>query len=121
MENINFSAGKNIALKVPEHEYTKTVDFYKKILNLTEVKLDNSLKYNSAKFEFGDKFLWIDKVNSISQAEIWLEINTNDIKGAEKYLAEHNCIRCDEIEKLPDDFKGFWVSSPANIIHLISE
>ena len=27
----------------------------------------------------------------------------------------------DEIEALPPGFKGFWISSPSNIIHLINQ
>ncbi len=30
-------------------------------------------------FEFGSKQLWIDKVARLSQAEIWLEIVTDDV------------------------------------------
>jgi hypothetical protein len=30
-------------------------------------------------------------------------------------------VRRDEIEPLPEGFKGFWISNPANIIHLISQ
>jgi len=56
-----------------------------------------------------------------SQAEIWLEIVTDDIEAAAKHLKYHECVRCDEIETLPNDFRGFWVSSPSNIIHLINE
>ena len=30
-------------------------------------------------------------------------------------------MRCDDIEPLPPGFRGFWVSSPASIVHLVFE
>ena len=56
----------------------------------------------SVRFDFGSKVLWIDKVSSLSQAEIWLEVVTNDLAGASQYLEDHGCVRRDEIEALPD-------------------
>lgn len=44
----------------------------------------------------------------------------DDIPGASCHFDEHRCPRRDEIELLPEGFKGFWVSSPANIIHLVT-
>lgn len=114
-----FKAGKNIAMKVPSHEFDRTVDFYRDILELAEV--DIAEKGMSHVFDFDGKNLWIDKIDSISQAEVWLEIETEDIESASRYLAEKGCSRRDEIEPLPNGYKGFWVSSPSNIIHLMTE
>ena len=72
-------------------------------------------------FEFGDKNLWIDKIAGISQAEIWLEIQTDDIQKANDYFSEKGIPQRDEIEPLPPKFNGFWISSPSNIIHLIHQ
>ena len=116
-----FSPGTNIAIKVPVHEYDSTVTFYRDILGLKQVTLESPDKYESTAFEFGDKNLWIDKISGISQAEIWLEIKTDDIQKAETYLKTKGLCRRDEIEPLPSEFKGFWLSSPSNIIHLIHE
>ena len=116
-----FSPGKNIAMKVPPHEYESMVSFYRDIIGLEQVEASSADKFESVAFDFGGKKLWIDKVSSISQAETWLEIVTDDITGAEAYLKEKGMIRCDAIEPLPADFKGFWISSPANIIHLVTE
>jgi hypothetical protein len=54
--------------------------------------------------------------SGISQAEIWLEIETDNIKEAEAYLKIMGCVKRDDIEPLPSDFKGFWIStgSPFN-------
>ena len=116
-----YKAGDNIALKVPPHEYEKTLAFYRDIIGLKERKLESSDQFESISFEFGDKNLWIDKISSISHSEVWLEIVTDNLDDAAKHLEAHGVERRDEIEPLPDGFKGFWVTSPSNIIHLINE
>lgn len=115
-----FKAGKNIAVKVPTHEFAKTVAFYHEILGFEQIPGSHD-DAGSVAFKFGDKNLWIDSCPGISQAEIWLEINTDDIEAASAYLKGRGCVTRNEIEPLPDDLKGFWVSSPANIIHLVAE
>ena len=116
-----FAPGKNIAVKVPVHEFDRTVSFYRDILELEEIDAASANDIESVTFRFGDKNLWIDKVTGISQAEVWLEIVTDDISAASRYLKEHDCVRRDEIEPLPIGLKGFWLANPANIIHLINE
>ncbi len=117
----HFIPGNNIAIKVPAHEYDDTVVFYRDILGFEPTSTDSPDDLESTTFHFGDKLLWIDKVAGISQAEIWLEVITDDVDKAAEYLHDRHCIRRDEIEPLPDGFKGFWISSPANIIHLINK
>ncbi len=84
----------NIAIKFPTHEYDDTVVFYRDRLCLEQ---------------------------SASQAEIWLEIITDDLEKATQYLNNKQCTRKDEIEPFAEGFRGFWISSPYNIIHLISQ
>lgn len=115
-----FRAGRNMAMKVPTHKYESTVKFYRDILGLRQISDNQSGTTESVRFEFGDKILWIDRIAGISHAEIWLEIVTDDVDKAADYLELHHCVRCDEIEPLPDGFKGFWLSNPANIIHLVA-
>ena len=116
-KQVKFKAGKNIAMKVPAHQYQQTVEFYKDIISLRQIK-----EYEpETVFKFGDKNLWIDKVNYMSQSEIWLEIECDDINEAEKYLESQGVVRRDEIEKLPKGLQAFWISSPSDIIHLISK
>lgn len=119
--NPTFTPGNNIALKVPAHEYEATVAFYRDILGFEEIQLASPDNVESVTFKFGEKNLWIDKIATISQAEIWLEVVTDDIESASQYFQEKNCVRRDEIEPLPKEFNGFWISSPANIIHLINQ
>lgn len=117
-----FRPGKNLAMKVPANEFERTVAFYRDIIGFKEIEGSSSnQESHSARFQFGDKNLWIDKVETLSQAEIWLEIEADDIEKASRYLKGLNCIRRDEVEPLPKGFRGFWICNPANIIHLISE
>ncbi len=115
-----FRPGKNIAMKVPAHEYDNTVAFYRDILGFEEIQESSPGDIKSVTFKFGDKNLWIDKIPSMSQAEIWLEVLTENIEVASKYFEKSGCIRRDDIEPLPNGFKGFWITNPANIIHLIA-
>ena len=111
----NFKPGKNIAIKVPAHEFEKTVNFYKAVLGLKQIDVDSPDQFDSVAFEFGDK------ISGISQAEIWLEIKTDNAVEAKKYLEGQGCAVRDEIESLPPTLNGFWLSSPSNIIHLVVE
>lgn len=118
--NPEFHPGNNIAMKVPAHEYAATVAFYRDIIGLKEIEVSGSTIADSCKFKFGDKTLWIDSMPGFSQAEIWLELLTEDPEQAADYLQQQQCIRRDEIEPLPTGFKGFWIANPANIIHLVN-
>ena len=116
-----FSPGKNIAIKVPTHEFESMVNFYKVVLGLKPKGVNSPDKFDSVAFEFGDKNLWLDKISGISQAEIWLEIEADDVALAKTYLREQGCAVRNDIEPLPANFNGFWLSNPSNIIHLVNE
>lgn len=109
-------AGRNIALKVPPHQWDATVQFYRRTLGLPELT-DFA---PDVVFQFGPNQLWIDRVATISQAELWLELVTDDTKAAARHLERAGVVRCDEIEQLPQGFDGFWIASPAAIVHLVS-
>ncbi len=111
-----FEGGKNIAMKLPSHVFDQTVAFYKDVLRLPTLEEEDS----SVVFEFGAQRLWLDRVDHFSQAEIWLEVITDDVETAAGYLDSTDIVRRDEIELLPEGFDGFWICSPASIIHLIS-
>ena len=109
-------AGRNIALKVPPHQWDATVQFYRQTLGLPE--LTNFAP--DVAFQFGANQLWIDRVATISQAELWLELVTDDTKAAARHLERAGVVRCDQIEQLPRGFDGFWIASPAAIVHLVN-
>ena len=110
-----FSAGRNIAMKVPPHQYDATIHFYRSVLGLKEI----TEHAPAIGFEFGSNNLWIDRVPGMSQAEIWLEIVTDEISVAADQLKVEGVVRCDDIEPLPDGFQAFWISSPSSIVHLV--
>jgi catechol 2,3-dioxygenase-like lactoylglutathione lyase family enzyme len=110
-----FSAGRNIAMKVPPHQYEATIRFYRDVLGFQQL----AKHAPSVVFAFGANDLWIDRVPGISQAELWLEVTTNDADAAAEHLKAAGVVRCDEIEPLPQGFQAFWISSPASIVHLI--
>lgn len=117
-----FKPGKNIAIKVPRHEFNEKVAFYRDVLGLSVLEAARSPDtFDSIAFDFDGKTLWIDCVSTMSQAEIWLEILTTNLEAAKRHFLDSGCVIYDEIESLPGDFKGFWISSPSNIIHLVSE
>ncbi len=116
MGKLEFKPGDNIAMKVPPARYEATVEFYRDALGFEVIFSED---YGVA-FEFGGKTLWIDKVETLSQAEVWLEIETNDTEAAAAHFKKLGIERCDEVENLPEGFKGFWIASPSSIIHLLA-
>jgi len=116
-EVVEFAGGHNIAIKVPPHVYEATVQFYRDVLGLKP--LTNHLP--AVGFEFGANQLWIDQADGLSQAEIWLEIVSPDIPAAAEHLKVASVVRRDEIEPLPEGYEGFWIASPASIIHMVAK
>lgn len=96
-----FDGGPNLAMKVPPHQHEATVTFYRDTLKLKELHGD------------------VDKVDTVSQAELWLQVVTDNTSDAATRLRDAGAPRCDEIEPLEESFDRFWVSNPAGIIHLI--
>ena len=115
-ENQNlFAGGRNIALKLPPHELNDAVRFYGEVLGLKQ--LNDYLP--SIVFEYGANLLWLDRVDTMTQAELWLELRAPDTAAAAAHLDRHGVTRCDAVEALPEGFDGFWISGPGNIIHLV--
>jgi hypothetical protein len=115
-----FKGGRNIAMKVPPHLFNKTVSFYRDLVGLKTIEPE-TVNENTVLFEFGAIQLWIDRVESVSQPEIWLELVVDDVRLASEYLETAGVVRCDEIEPLPHGFPGFWITSPALIIHMVKD
>ena len=112
-----FTAGRNIALKLPERLYQETVAFYTDVLGLEKIHESDE----GTILDFGNIRLNLDRVAHQSQTDIWFEIETPDTQEAAAQLAKHGVSRCDEVEELPTGFDGFWVASPSGTIHLISK
>jgi hypothetical protein len=110
--------GQNIALKIPADAWESTVRFYRDIAKLKEIPLQNE---TSRAFDFGSMTLWVDKCDHLSQSEVWLELRTDSLDSAAEELKAPGVVRCDDIEKLPEGMRAFWIKSPGGIIHLITE
>lgn len=120
-EPVGFASGRNIAVKVPPHLWEETVRFYRDVVGLPEIDNPFDSGPPSVGFEFGSNRLWIDRVVEVSQAEIWLQLTTQDTAAAARHLAAAGVVRCDEIEPLAESTSAFWISSPSSIVHLVSE
>ena len=111
------TGGVNIAMKVPPHQYEATIAFYRDVVGLKPF----TTKAPAIGFELGPNRLWIDEAPMLSQAEIWLELFTDDFPVAADHFAKAGVVRCDAIEPLGEGFRGFWIANPASIIHLVRE
>ncbi len=109
--------GINIAMKVPSHQYEAVIAFYRDVVGLPPF----DEKAPAKGFVLGPNRLWIDEVPHYSQAEIWLELFTDDHEAALDRLAAHKVVRCDQVEELGEGFRGGWIMNPANIVHLVRE
>lgn len=116
IERPDFRAGQNIAMKVPAHEFDATVAFYRDVVGLEQLETSES----SIAFRFGGIRLWVDRCPQFSRAEVWLQMVTDDASKAAEYLNGKEVVRCDEIERLPEGFDGFWIVNPAGVVHLIT-
>ncbi|MGO4334531.1 hypothetical protein AB4037_06440 [Labrys sp. KB_33_2] len=113
----NIYGGIDIAMKVPPHQYQATVAFYRDVVGLKPI----TDKAPAIGFKLGPNKLWLDEAPMLSQAEIWLELFTDNFDMAADHLSRAGVVRCDAIEPLPDGFKGGWITSPANIVHMVRE
>lgn len=113
----NIYGGIDIAMKVPPHQYQATVAFYRDVVGLKPI----TDKAPAIGFELGPNKLWLDEAPMLSQAEIWLELFTDNFDTAADHLSSAGVVRCDAIEPLPDGFKGGWITNPANIVHMVRE
>jgi hypothetical protein len=107
--------GFNIAMKVPSHQYEAVLAFYRDVVGLPPF----DEKAPAKGFILGPNRLWIDEAPNYTQAEIWLELFTDDHRSALARLEAGGAIRCDQIEDLGEGFKGGWIMNPANVVHMV--
>src|SRR5690606_15840468 len=109
--SMKITPGRNIAIKVPLHNWADTVAFYRDRVGLP-VKKELA---SSVAFDFGEMTLWIDRVERQSQVDVWLELFTEDPDGALRQLKSP---MRDELEPV-DDVNGHWTSDPAGVVLLV--
>lgn len=114
-----FEAGPDIAMKLPKAQYDQTITFYRDILGMEVTEEESTEVAATALVRFGPMKLWLDRVDSYAQAELWLELFTDDVAGAVDHLREHGVPTQDELEPLPSTMDAHWISNPASIPHLV--
>ncbi|MCM5663434.1 VOC family protein [Galbibacter mesophilus] len=121
MENIKFTGGINIAVKIPKSKYEKTVAFYRDVLQLqvTEKPIENPTVSRTHEVIFGPNILWLDCVDNYTHSETWLELRTPDVEKATQYLELNNVHTCDELEQIPDE--NHWIMDPAGTVFILSK
>ncbi|MFD0986834.1 hypothetical protein [Methyloligella solikamskensis] len=112
-----FKGGRNMALKLPAHQFEATLQFYRDTLGLPVKMMADGVPV----VEYGPIRLWLDRSETVSRSELWMEIVAKDAEKADAALEAAGVTRCDNIEPLPKDFRGFWVMSPADVVHLVAE
>lgn len=120
MNDIKFTGGTNIALKVPKYKYEETVRFYRDVLKLKvkEEAISNPTVSQTHSVEFGTNTLWLDCVDNYTHPEIWLEINTANVPAATRYLAQNGTTTKDEFEEIPRS--KHWITDPAGTVMILS-
>ena len=113
---VHYRGGNNVAMKLPPHDFEGAVKFYRDTLGLKV-----SDHGESKLVEFGPIRLWLDRCSQFSQTELWLEVVASNSDAAATDLGDQKVVRCDPIEALPEGFRGFWITSPADIVHIVSE
>jgi catechol 2,3-dioxygenase-like lactoylglutathione lyase family enzyme len=111
-----YEGGSNIAMKIPLAEYEATLRFYRDVVGLPLLDAYSP----DHVFQYGSSLLWLDSVPDIERTEIWLELLTPDTAMAGEHLARSGVERCDAVEPLPAGFDGFWIRSPASVVHLLT-
>jgi predicted enzyme related to lactoylglutathione lyase len=114
--NIEFSAGINIAIKIPKSKFEATVLFYRDILKfeVTEVPINNPTISKSYSVKFGHNTIWLDCVDNYAHSEVWLQLTVPDVEKATTYLKLSGVDTCDEIELLPSNMH--WIMDPAGTV-----
>src|ERR1700722_16622682 len=111
-----FYPGNNIALKIPANQFASAVSFYTNVLGLPIIAETE----NSVKIAFGQTNLWVDSVEKLEVAEVWLEIRTRDSHAAKERLIENGVQMNAGVEESCEGSNGFFIRAPGNLVHLIS-
>lgn len=119
MTNPTFTAGVNIAIKIPKSKYEQTVAFYRDVLafEVNEKPIDNPTVSRTHEIKFGHNTLWLDCVDNYTHSETWLELRTPDVDMATAHLRKNGIDPCDKLEKIPHDHH--WIMDPAGTVFIL--
>ncbi|MDQ3551052.1 MAG: VOC family protein [Bacteroidota bacterium] len=120
MPDNRFEGGINIAIKIPKSKYQETVNFYRDVLKfqVEEKPIDIPTVSRTHKVNFGKNVLWLDCVDNYTHSETWLELNTEDVENARRYLKSKGVETVDELEQIPDTMH--WIMDPAGTVFIVS-
>jgi predicted enzyme related to lactoylglutathione lyase len=120
MPDTTFEGGVNIALKIPKSKYQETVNFYRDILKfeVEEKPIDIPTVSRTHRVKFGKNVLWLDCVENYTHSETWLELNTDDVESARRYLKSKGVDTVDELEQIPENMH--WIMDPAGTVFIVS-
>ncbi|MFC5748540.1 VOC family protein [Actinomadura rugatobispora] len=125
MNRPEFTAGLNIAMKIPKAQYEATVAFYHDTLGFDVKEEDVSYAPTVSRthsVRFGPNTLWLDCVDNYSQPDLWLQLHTDDLDAATATLAGAGIRPCDEVEPLHNiESRTHWIKNPAGVVHLLAE
>ena len=125
MSEPEFTAGVNIAMKIPKAQYEATVAFYRDTLGFEVVEEEVSYAPTVSRthaVRFGPNTLWLDRVDNYSRPDVWLQLHTGDLEAATRKLADVGILPCDEVEPLTGiDSRTHWIKNPAGVVHLLAE
>jgi catechol 2,3-dioxygenase-like lactoylglutathione lyase family enzyme len=120
MNDIRFSGGPNIAIKIPKAKYETTVSFYRNVLGMDveERPITHPTISRTHRMKFGSNVLWLDCVDNYSRSETWLELNVGNIPKATAFLQNQGISPCDELEEIPENMH--WITDPAGNVFLLT-
>ncbi|MFB4197302.1 VOC family protein [Streptomyces carpaticus] len=125
MNEPRFTAGPNIAMKIPKAQYDATVAFYRDVLGFDVREDDASATPTVSRthsVRFGATTLWLDCVDNDSRPDVWLQLHTDDLDAATDRLARTGIRPCDEVEPLEGiGSRTHWIRNPAGVVHLLAE
>ncbi|MFI0351977.1 VOC family protein [Actinomadura sp. 9N407] len=125
MTQPEFTAGLNIAMKIPKAQYEATVAFYRDTLGFAVEEEDVSYAPTVSRthsVQFGPNTLWLDCVDNYSRPDLWLQLHTDDLDAAAATLAGVGIRPCDEVEPLHHlESRTHWIKNPAGVVHLLAE
>lgn len=117
-----FRGGNNIAMKLPKGQFEEVVAFYRDVLGMDVVEETGDIAdgvAQSMSVRFGPVTLWLDRVDNYARSDLWLEVITDDVESAARHLRENGVGTQDELEPLPADLSGHWITNPAGVTHLV--
>ena len=114
MTEPTFTAGLNIAMKIPLQHYEATVAFYRDTLAFAveeQASTGAPTVSRTHKVSFGPNTLWLDCVDNYSEPDLWLELHTDDLDAAVGVMAAAGIRPCDEVEPLNEQGqRSHWIS-----------